>query len=62
MWINKILQIRPELAKFLAMYYMKKIQHLQGTTSYKGTTNLEGKVDNKLGGWPILLFSWIVEW
>ena len=44
------------------MYYMKKIQHLQGTTSYKGTTNLEGKVDNKLGGWPILLFSWIVEW
>ena len=38
MW--RSLRIQPKFSKFLEMYYRGKLQYLQGTTSYKGTTNL----------------------
>ena len=48
MWVYKILQNWPKSAKFLKTCYREKLQYLQGATSCKSTTKLEG--NNKLGG------------
>ena len=66
MWFYKILKIQPKFAKYLEACYRIKLQYLQGTMSYKGTTKLGGKGmggggDNKLEGGLIdyfILANW----
>ena len=43
MWFYKILKIQPKFAKYVEACYRIKLQYLQGTMSYKGTTKLGGK-------------------